>query len=538
MATPATGVDARLCRVLDELPELLRADRPPSAALPRIADLARDLFRAKSAGVTFLEHDGSLGPISFSGLAADERALLSSVSAEKSTISQRLRERGLLRIDDLSAYPDVPAGISTRSMLGVALRIGRRRTWGLLYVGDRLDGLPFTEDDESLAVTLGRALAAAISSNHLLRDALHDRRWMRAANAMMRELFSEDANEPLRLICDRTRELAEADVVAMVLVDGGEAEIRYARGLKSETTLRGRSFDAAGTWLSGVLHEGEAQIVPSLKDIDDPVVQELGGARLGPAMLLPLHGASDVLGALFLGREVGAPRFTAAELEPASSFADQAAVSLELTGAREVGEKLRLLEERNRIARDLHDNVIQRLYATGMSLQLALPKVEEDVRPRIEMGIQTLDDTIRQIRNTILTLRAPDEIGHDLGTLVANIAREATPLLGFQPLVALEPPAAEVTGAVANDLSACIREGLSNIVRHARAEAVEIRGWIDAGMLHLVLVDDGIGIRSSRRSGLDNLAKRAHAHGGTMEIGAPEGGGTQLSWHLPVASAS
>ena len=147
-------------------------------------------------------------------------------------------------------------------------------------------------------------------------------------------------------------------------------------------------------------------------------------------------------------------------------------------------------------------------------------------------------DTIRQIRNTILTLRAPDEIGHDLGTLVANIAREATPLLGFQPLVALEPPAAEVTGAVANDLSACIREGLSNIVRHARAEAVEIRGWIDAGVLHLVLVDDGIGIRSSRRSGLDNLAKRAHAHGGTMEIGAPDGGGTQLSWRLPVASAS
>lgn len=528
----------RLCRVLDELPELLRSDRPPSAALPRIADLARELFDARSAGVTFLDHDGSFGPMIYSGLGAAERATLSRLSVEKGQISQTLRERGLLRIDDLSSHTDAAPGTPAGSILGVALRIGRRRTWGLLYVADRLDGKPFSDEDEALAASLGRALAAALSSNHLLRDALHDRRWMRAANTMMRELFSEDANEPLRLICDRTRELAEADVVAMVLVDGEQAEIRYARGLKSETSLRGRSFDATETWLSRVLHEGQAQVVPSLRDIDDPVLEELGGARLGPAMLLPLHGATDVLGALFLGREVGAPRFTAADLEPASSFADQAAVSLELAAARQVGEKLRLLEERNRIARDLHDNVIQRLYATGMSLQLVLPKVGEEIRPRIEMGIQTLDDTIRQIRNTILTLRAPEEIGHDLGTLVANIAREATPLLGFQPLVALEPPAAEVGGAIANDLSACIREGLSNIVRHARAEAVEIRGWIDGGRLHLVLVDDGIGIRSNRRSGLDNLGKRAQAHGGTMEIGAPDGGGTQLTWHIPLPTRS
>ena len=523
--------------MLDELPELLRSDRPPSAALPRIADLARDLFEARSAGVTFLDHDGSFGPMGFSGLAPEERTALAALSVEKGPISKTLREKGLLRIDDLTTYPDAEEGLPARSLLGVALRIGRRRTWGLLYVADRLDGKPFTEEDEEIAAALGRTLAAALSSNHLLRDALHDRRWMRAANAMMRELFAEDANEPLRLICDRTRELAEADVVAMVLVDGDEAEIRYARGLNSETSLRGRSFDASETWLSSVLHEGRAQVVASLKDIDDPVLQELGGSRLGPAMLLPLHGATDVLGALFLGREVGAPRFTAADLDPASSFADQAAVSLELAGAREVGEKLRLLEERNRIARDLHDNVIQRLYATGMSLQLTLPKVGEEVRPRIEMGIQTLDDTIRQIRNTILTLRAPEEIGHSLGTLVANIAREATPLLAFQPLVALEAPAAEVTGAIANDLSACVREGLSNIVRHARAEAVEVRGWVEHGMLHLVLTDDGIGIRSNRRSGLDNLGKRAQAHGGTLEIGAPDGGGTQLTWRIPLPTS-
>jgi signal transduction histidine kinase len=359
---------------------------------------------------------------------------------------------------------------------------------------------------------------------------------MRAANVMTRDLLSDDVDEPLRLISDRARELAEADMVFMLLRDGSRMRVRYARGPGAEDRIVGETFLPKDVFTAAVLTSGGAVIIPNLTSTAEDVgLRELGGVELGPAMLLPLHGADEVLGALVLCRREGGRRFTEADLEQAGTFADHAAVSLELAAAQEVAERLRILEDRNRIARDLHDHVIQRLYATGMMLQQVVSKVDDDARARIEVGVATLDDTIRQIRNTILTLRSPeDDPGSTFGTLVATIAREAAPLLGFQPVIALEPPVQELSGALAGDLAACVREGLSNIVRHARAEAVELRGSIEDGELTLVLKDDGIGIRSSRRSGLDNLDKRVQHHGGSLEIASPADGGAELTWRVPV----
>jgi signal transduction histidine kinase len=354
---------------------------------------------------------------------------------------------------------------------------------------------------------------------------------------MTRDLFSDNVDQPIRLISDRARELADADMVLMLLRDGEQMRVRYARGLGAENRVVGATFFPKDDFTAEVLLSGRSVMVNSLTHTADQVeLRRMGDVELGPAMLVPLHGATEILGALFLCRHEGARRFSEADLETAGTFADHAAVSLELAYAREVAEKLRMLEDRNRIARDLHDHVIQRLYATGMSLQQVLSRVDDDARSRIEVGVATLDDTIRQIRNTILTLRSPEEeVGSTLGTLVATIAREAAPLLGFPPVVALDPPVQEIAGPLAADLAACVREGLSNIVRHARAEAVELRGTVHGSELNLVLKDDGIGIRSTRRSGLDNLSKRVQQHGGTLEISSPPEGGAQLCWRVPLA---
>jgi signal transduction histidine kinase len=440
-----------------------------------------------------------------------------------------------VRLDDITTHPAYDgSGPPIRTFLGVSLR-ARRLPVGVLYVCDRLDGATFTDEDVKVAEKLGNLLGSALENTHLLRDAMRDRRWMRETLAMTRDLFAEDIEEPLRLICDRARELAEADVVMMLTVEDDTCRVRYARGLGTEGLL-GQSYLTAGTWTARVLGTGHAEVTS-----DPMTTQTLGpttmsGVELGPAMLLPLRGADHVRGALFLARYRESARFTEADLETAGGFADHAAVSLELAAARETTEQLRLMDERNRIARDLHDHVIQRLYATGMSLQRVTRLVEGEARERVEMGVSMIDETISQIRETIQALRTAEEAAAmTLGTLVVTIGREATPLLGFAPMIALEPPTNEISGPLAADLAACVREGLSNIARHAQAGSAELIGRIDDSTLTLTLRDDGVGIQSNRRSGLANLAQRAREHGGRFDVSSPPGGGTLLRWDVPLA---
>ncbi len=528
----ALSADERTRRVLAVVPEILRADRPASAALTRVTELARSVFDAERAGATLLEDDGSLGTMTFADIPQQGGADRPSRGG-RALFAALAHGSGVRRVDNPDQDPRL--GGSTRgmrSLLVVPLTAGQR-TIGMLYVADRHDGRPFSADDEVLAAALGATVGSAVANAALLRDALRARAWMRAGNAMTRDLLSENVDQPLRLISDRARELAEADVVLMLLREDQEMRVRYARGLGAERRIAGNTFPLSGNRIGRVLDSGRSLMIPDLNESREPAELCETSTPLGPAMLVPLHGAHEVLGVLFLARVRGNARFTQADLETAGTFADHAAVSLELASAREVAEKLRLLEERNRIARDLHDHVIQRLYATGMALQQVLSKVDDDTRTRIEIGIATLDDTIRQIRNTIMTLRSPEEPGSTFGTLVTTIVREAEPLLGFAPVLDLDPSVSETTGQLASDLAACVREGLSNILRHARAEAVELHGSVFDSELRLVLKDDGIGIRSTRRSGLDNLSKRIQQHGGTLDITSPAEGGAQLTWRVP-----
>jgi len=358
---------------------------------------------------------------------------------------------------------------------------------------------------------------------------------------MTRDVLAPKVDEPLRLISDRARELAEADVVALMLLDRDEeparVRIRYARGLHVQESLHNHDFLLQDSrWTERVIETGRGQVLAHLPDAERGGFRAMSGIDIGPAMMLPLQGVESVFGTLFLGRVTESPRFSQADAEIAGTFAHHAAMVLELASARDVAEQLHRLEDRQRIARDLHDHVIQRLYGTGMSLNRLASRSDGDVRAGIETAIGALDDTIRQIRSTILSLRTAEDPYATFEKLVMDIAAEATPLLGFEPQVHLEAPAGEVSGRLAGDLAACVREGLSNVVRHAHADKVEIDAWVDATGMRLTLHDNGSGIRSERRSGLLNLAERASQHGGTFEVSSPPGDGTLLIWVVPIPS--
>ena len=533
--------DEGVLTLLRAVPELLRADRPPSAQVGRIAELARSLLDAHFAAVALVQDDGELGHPGFAGVPRSVSSPWGRHPLRPMLLHTVELAGGTLRTTeapDLAALGLPPDHPEMTSFLGTTLR-RRGRALGVLYLGPPASGGAWTEADEKLADCFGIAVGEALGGVTLLRDALKSRRWMRAAATMTRDVLSPKVDEPLRLISDRARELAEADIVALMLLDRDDeparVRIRYARGLHAQETLHNHDFLLQDSrWTERVIENGRGQVLAHLPDAERDGFREMSGIDIGPAMMLPLQGVDAVFGTLFLGRVSESPRFSQADAEIAGTFAHHAAMVLELASARDVAEQLHRLEDRQRIARDLHDHVIQRLYGTGMSLSRLARTTDGDTRAGIQAAITSLDETIRQIRSTILSLRTVEDHYATFEKLVMDIAAEATPLLGFSPQVTLEAPAGEVSGRLAGDLAACVREGLSNVVRHAHADKVEINACIEASQMRLTLHDNGIGIRSERRSGLLNLAERAAQHGGTFEVDSSPGDGTLLTWVVPV----
>ena len=527
------STDERIRTFLTVMPRLLRAERPPAAALRDIADVARALFDARFSGAALLEDDGSFGAVSFSGLAPDvEEALL----GDRDKIFQAIREARTTATDDAATI--LPSAHPQVQHLLTAPLIAHHHVLGVLYVADREDQAAFTDADVQLLQTAGGLLGAALSNTQLLRDALHARSWMRAAAGITQELFAGELKQPLQHIADRVHELADADFVGLAVLEDESLVVRHATGPELDPLVVGRQLPLERTTLAErTIRSGRGQVVGALDPEARESLRSWSGIEVGPAMMLPLRGADGVLGVMFVGRELGAWRFTETDVEIAGSFANHAAVAVELANARQVAEQLQLLEERNRIGRDLHDHVVQRLFGTGMSLQRVASSLDGAPKERVSGAITTLDDTIRQIRNTIMSLRNPDEDA-TLESQVSDILREVTPLLGFSPLVALEQPTGQLGGQLAADLAACVREGLSNIVRHAHASNVEIHAAVDGSALVLTLRDDGVGIQSNRRSGLDNMVARVQRYGGELDITSSPGGGTQLCWRVPMPRTS
>jgi signal transduction histidine kinase len=531
------GSDAGVRKVLEMVPELLRRDRPRGDVVLDVIELARSLFGSSYAVGGLLRDDGSLMQSTVAGLPGPEARKVRSRLGEVSLVAELVRSpdpvvRSGLTLDVL--LPGLPT--APVSFLGHRVTVDRK-TVGMLYVVGT-DGSGFTDEDERLMRSLSGTLGAAMENRALLRDAMQARRWLHAAGNLAEDLFSTDLDQSMKLIGDRARELAEADIVALAVIEDDAFRIKHLRGLGQGALEKFDRFPIAQSpWAQAVVESRRGAVVSRLPESERQELSEVTPPRVifGPAMLLPLLGAQEVLGVLFLARHDDSPPFTESDAEVAGAFANRVGVLLEVSSSRQLAERVRLFEDRNRIARDLHDHVVQRLFATGLSLQQVLPSVAEPERARVDRAVHTLDETIREIRNTILTLRSAEEESATLQTLVTALAVEAAPLLGFAPLVALQAPSGEVSGTLAVDLSACIREGLSNAVRHAKADHVEICSTIERDELVVTLSDNGVGIHSNRRSGLDNLAKRMKPHDGRFSVEQPPEGGTVLSWRVPLA---
>jgi signal transduction histidine kinase len=454
-----------------------------------------------------------------------------------------------LRLADISAHPassGFPDGHPPmHGFLGVPVRV-RDEVFGNLYLADKRGGGEFTEDDEAVLVALGAAAGVAVENARLYGAARRQQRWIQAsAEVTTRLLSGSEPGEVLAGITRQARELSGADLAVLALPDetGRGLTVTYAEGDGADAA-RGLVL-SAGQSLSGqVLATGEP-VTSADFAADERAARAARGAmsQIGPAVVFPLGAPGNVRGVLTVGRRHGAPPFPQAQADVVASFAAQAGIALELAASRAEAERLSLYEDRDRIARDLHDLVIQRLYATGMSLEGTMPMITRpEVASRITHAVDAMDETIKEIRSTIFALQARDTPARlDLRGEILALVDDMTDMLGFAPSLRLGADlGAGISPEVAEQALAALREALSNAVRHANASRVDVT--VDAGsdgMLTVQVTDDGAGIpEGGRRSGLRNLAARAEKLGGELTLGIADPGapapGTRLQWRVPL----
>jgi signal transduction histidine kinase len=252
-------------------------------------------------------------------------------------------------------------------------------------------------------------------------------------------------------------------------------------------------------------------------------------------MALPLRGETGPRGAIVAARTLPRGPFNDADLDMAQTFAGQAAIALELSEARADQQRLGVLEDRDRIARDLHDHVIQRLFAAGLSLQSISTTInDESVDRRLTRTVEELDETIGQIRSTIFALQ--EDSSRSLRGTALAVVDQLAPLLPARPDLQLVGPLNTISDdTIIADIEAVLRESLTNVAKHAQATHIRVRIQADKQRLDLTVIDDGRGLRgSTRRSGLTNLSRRAEDHGGYLDISDSPEGGLRLQWSIPI----
>jgi signal transduction histidine kinase len=510
--------------------------------LRQIVEAATGLANARYGALGVIGDAGKLAEFIPVGVDEQEIARIHHWPEGRGLLGALITDPRPVRLADLSADPrssGFPEGHPPmRSFLGVPVRI-RDEVYGNLYLTEKQDGGQFDEEDEAVVTALAAAAGVAIENARLYEEARRRQRWLQASAEVSRRLLSgADSGGVLDLVIQEVLEMCGADLAVLALPEGGRGQlaVRHAAG---EDAARTRGMVLPDTSLSAdVLATGEPVTVEEFSQ-DERVAQVAREQMtLGPAVIFPLGGPGNVRGVLTVGRRPGSMPLTSAAVEMIGSFAAQAGVALELADARRDAEQITVLQDRERIARDLHDLVIQRLYATGMSLQGAMPLISRpEAADRVSRAVDALDDTIGDIRSAIFALQARHDVKHaSLRERILEVLDEMTGLLGFAPSLSLTGDLGEhVPEEIAGHMLGALRESLSNAARHAGASRVDVTVDGEADLV-LVVRDDGVGLRDiTRRSGLANLADRAEQLGGTLKVGSADGGGTELLWQVPLS---
>lgn len=509
------------------------------ATLRAIVHTAAELVDARYGALGVRGYDHRLVEFVYEGIDKETRHLIGSLPEGRGVLGALIEEPKPIRLDDISRHP-ASVGFPLhhppmRTFLGVPVRI-RDEVFGNLYLTEKADGQPFSDDDEVLVQALAAAAGIAVDNARLFEESRTREAWIEATRDIGTQMLAgADPAMVFRLIAEEALTLmaGAATLVAVPLDDEAPAcevddlVIVEVAG-EISPAVKQMTVAVSGTSIGGVFHDRTPRRFDRLDlAVDGPV-------EPGPALVLPLRAADTVAGVLVALRSADEQPFSDKQLDMMAAFADQAALAWRLATAQRQMREVEILTDRDRIARDLHDHVIQRLFAVGLTLQGAAPRARVPaVRESIYSSIDDLQEIIQEIRSAIFDLHAGPSratgLRHRLDKVIDQLAIPA-----LHTTVQYTGPLSVVDTVLANHAEAVLREAVSNAVRHANATSLAINVSVEDDV-RVEVVDDGVGISGDiTESGLRNLRQRADDAGGEFTVENMPTGGTLLRWSAPL----
>src|SRR5690242_18906782 len=511
--------------------------------LQRIVDLAVQVTDARYGALGVIGDDETLVEFVTTGIPSRQRQAIGPLPTGRGVLGLLIHEPRPVRISNIADHPrsvGFPANHPPmRSFLGAPVQ-AMGRVFGNIYLADKRGQGEFSQDDEDAVVVLATQAGIAIANASLYDEVRTRERWLDALRDITARLLAGDTGSSLlESIAEHARELASADAATVTTRSGvaGELVVAAASGARAGE-LRGQSIPLEGSISGAVMRTAESL---SFDDVlQDPrgykPILNLGGH--GPAFFVPLRVPGGVAGTLMVANLKGGKRFSAQTRRLVESLADAASVALDYDRAQSDLRRLGLLEERERIAKELHDGIIQSLFAVGMGLQgTALMSGNLEVSGRIEHAVEELDHVIRDLRNYIFGLRPGILADRHLDQALRNLGEEMQAGLPQAIEVEVDAAVAASLSGRSADIVQLTREALSNVARHAQARRAYVRLERQGSEAVLTVQDDGVGFKpdgGSAGNGLRNMRERAARLGGSLNVTSAAGKGTTLRVAFPV----
>jgi signal transduction histidine kinase len=520
----------------------LAAELSLPVVLQRIVELAVKVTEATYGALGVLGPEGTITEFITTGVSPRRRKAIGHIPTGRGILGALITDAHPLRLaiiaDDPRSVGFPPNHPPMASFLGAPVR-ARGQVFGNIYLTKGKGGTEFTEEDQAYLEVLATQAGVAIANATLYEEAKHQQRWLDALHQITVSLLADSpADSVLELVCHEAREVADADVAAIVAPSGqaGELAIVAVDGPRSGQ-LRGMPVPALGSIFAQVIRDGHPVFVVDASRDHRAYHPMASLGRIGPALFVPLNLRGEAFGTLAVANKVGGTPFLETTVQLVDTFAAQASVALDYSRARQEAQRIGLVDERERIAKELHDGIIQSLFAVGMGLQATALHGDEEQRERIESAVTEIDRVIRDLRNYIFGLRpgilADRQLDQALRSLVADFEASS----GVQAAVEIDRAVAAELAPKSTEVVQLLREALSNVSRHAEARTCQVHLSRAGRHALLAVTDDGRGFEPkgvSRGQGLDNILGRAKRMGGSLRLTSAPGRGTRLHLRIPI----
>ena len=554
---PGSHVDRALLELMDQAGEVTQAQDRLKAllratqavvepldlpvVLERIVQAAIELVDARYGALGIIAEQGGLEAFIHVGMPPERVAAIDHLPEGRGVLGALIDDARPIRLRHIADDPrsvGFPAGHPPMDgFLGVPVRV-RDEVYGNLYLTEPRAG-EFTRADEELVLTLAATAGFAIANARLYDETLLRQQWTASSAQIASALLDTASPAAIPLLADELAARTTADRIC-ILVPGSESltmRVAEARGFGADQ-VAGTVVSAMDTAAAMSFETGESRAIPGARDSDSPdALAIVVGRDAGPMMAVPLTHAHAVWAVIIVAREPGRPQFGPADLDIADDLAGRVGLAIELAKAREQRQRAELSEDRARIARDLHDHVIQQLFGVGLELQALAGDGAASSAARLQGAIETIDDAIAQIRTIIFAI-SPREREGSLRHRILDLVADGSSSLALPVPVSFAGPVDLVLGGpIGEDVEAVVRELLTNAVRHSGADHIRVSVAVDAASVRVRVEDDGVGIpEHAARSGLDNLRSRAERREGHLRIDS-DPGATMIEWGVPAPGA-